>query len=58
MMKIFKFCWHDENGLPVFKEFEAPDNETVLRERDCSFEKVPNNFSRDNDFNTPESTSL
>ena len=25
-MKIFKFLWHDENGLPVFKELEGTDD--------------------------------
>lgn len=39
-MKIFKFRWHDENGLPVFKEIELPDDAVVCRGHDYSGREV------------------
>ena len=39
-MKIYKFRWYDENGLPVFKVFDVPDNAGMLIGNDCDGRKV------------------
>lgn len=39
-MKIYKFRWYDENGLPVFKTFAVPNNGGILIGSDCDGRKV------------------